>query len=78
VLDLSSFASVHAFADTFLAHYTRLDILFANAGFAVPPSSGVQTTAEVKLISPPSLVSHGFTLQPTHMYLLLLFLHIGF
>jgi retinol dehydrogenase-14 len=31
-LDLASLASVHAFADTFLERYPRLDVLVANAG----------------------------------------------
>ena len=45
-LDLSSFASVHAFSDAFLQKYDRLDVLFANAGFAMPPSNGATTTEE--------------------------------
>ena len=45
-LDLSSFASVHAFSDAFLQRYDRLDVLFANAGFAAAPSNGATTTKE--------------------------------
>ena len=45
-LDLASFASIHNFADTFLQNHDRLDILFCNARFAVPPSNGATTTVE--------------------------------
>lgn len=42
-LDLSSLASVHAFAEAFLAEHDRLDLLINNAGVMIPPYS---TTAE--------------------------------
>eukprot|EP00948_MAST-09A_sp_MAST-9A-sp1_P000381 g381.t1 len=45
-LDLSSFASINKFADNFLSKYNRLDILFANAGFATAPSNGKHLTSE--------------------------------
>ena len=42
-LDLSSLASVQAFAEAFRAQYKRLDLLINNAGVMIPPYS---TTAE--------------------------------
>lgn len=36
-LDLSSLASIHHFADEFIHHYDRLDILINNAGIMRPP-----------------------------------------
>lgn len=35
-LDLGSFASIHAFADTFRANFTHIDVLINNAGVAAP------------------------------------------
>ena len=39
-LDLASFRSIHSFADSYISKYRRLDILFANAGFASAPENG--------------------------------------
>src|SRR5258708_38983552 len=36
-LDLGNLESVHSFADSFNAHYDRLDILMNNSGIMVPP-----------------------------------------
>ena len=45
-LDLASFNSIHSFADAYVNKFRRLDILFANAGFAVAPPNGKLYTEE--------------------------------
>jgi NAD(P)-dependent dehydrogenase (short-subunit alcohol dehydrogenase family) len=45
-LDLASFDSIHSFADSYVSKFRRLDILFANAGFAAAPAGGKLHTAE--------------------------------
>ena len=47
-LDLSSLASVHAFAEAFLAEHDRLDLLINNAGVMVPPFSKTEEGFELQ------------------------------
>lgn len=47
-LDLSSLASVHAFAEAFQAEHDRLDLLINNAGVMVPPYSMTQEGFELQ------------------------------
>ncbi len=47
-LDLSSLASVHAFAEAFRARYERLDLLINNAGVMIPPYSTTEEGFELQ------------------------------
>ena len=47
-LDLSSLASVHTFAETFLAQHDRLDLLINNAGVMVPPLTKTEDGFELQ------------------------------
>lgn len=47
-LDLSSLASVHAFAKAFQAQYDRLDLLINNAGVMVPPLTKTEDGFELQ------------------------------
>lgn len=58
IVDLASLNSVRKFAQEFLNHNTKLDILINNAGVMMPPRQKPKTALNLSLVSTLSAILH--------------------